>query len=67
VTRQELIARRMNMGLSHEKAARLMNVNRKTLVRFERGERVELESLRKIAAFYDVLVTDIVPVEDVAS
>ena len=69
MTRRECIARRMNRGLSTEAAAREMGIARKTLLRFENGDGVTLSSLKAIADFYGVKVTDLVPPsrEDVAA
>lgn len=60
-------AERMNRGLSVAQAAAAMGVARGTLKRLEDGEPVHPASAKKVADFYGVQVTDIMPLEGQAA
>ena len=59
-----LIAERVNRGLSTTEAAEAMGIARGTLERAERGQSVQVGSAKRIADFYEVKVTDIWPVTE---
>lgn len=59
-----LIATRLNLGLSVAEAAERMGIARNTLAKAERGERIHPGSAKTIADFYGKRVTDIWPIEN---
>jgi transcriptional regulator with XRE-family HTH domain len=62
-----LEAARLNRGLTVKEASERMGVARETLVKAERGIRPRADSAKRIADFYEVLVTDLWPVEPKAA
>lgn len=61
-----LIAARLNKGMSPEVAANAIGIARGTLERAEDGRGIHPGTAKKIADFYGVLVTDIWPVREPA-
>lgn len=59
----QLKAMRLNRGLSTRDAARKIGVSQAILLRAESGLGVRPQSAKRIADFYDCLVTDLWPVE----
>lgn len=59
----QLIAARLNRGLSVRVAAREIGVARETLAKAERGEPMAAQTAFKIASFYGLTVTDVWPIE----
>lgn len=57
-----IIAERLNRGLSRNEAARQMGIAQKTLVAAEDGRSISPSSAKAIADFYGVRVTDLWPV-----
>lgn len=65
--RFHLQAERLNRGLSRREAARQIGVPRETLRRLETGVGASPENAKKVADFFGVRVTDILPIQDVAA
>ena len=63
MTRRELMAARMNRGLSVQAAAAQIGIAHGTLRRFEAGESVTVANAKLIADFYGCKVTDLLPLE----
>lgn len=59
-----LLAERLNRGLSSRDAADAMGITQAILLRAESGEGVRPAHAKRIADFYGCLVTDIWPVGD---
>ena len=59
-----LLAERLNRGLSQADAAEVIGVSRGTLDRAESGLSVQVANAKRIADFYGVQVTDIWPVAE---
>lgn len=59
-----LVAERLNRGLSPQDAATEIGIARGTLLRAEDGEPIRPAQAKQIADFYGCLVTDIWPVAD---
>jgi len=62
-----LIAERLNRGLSLTQAAREIGVHRHTLKTLEAGTAVSPGEAKKIADFYEVKVTDLHPYREEAA
>lgn len=62
-----LLAERLNRGLSQADAAAEIGVARATLDRAESGLSVQPAKAKRIADYYGVLVTDILPAETKAA
>ncbi|MHB1950193.1 MAG: helix-turn-helix transcriptional regulator [Acidiferrobacteraceae bacterium] len=58
-----IVAERVNRGLSQSDAAAEIGVSRGTLDRAERGLRIQTARAKRIADFYGVKVTDLWPVQ----
>jgi transcriptional regulator with XRE-family HTH domain len=58
-----IVAERLNRGLTQEDAAREIGIARATLDRAERGESIQVAKAKRIADFYGVQVTDLWPVD----
>jgi transcriptional regulator with XRE-family HTH domain len=56
-----LVAERLNRGLSTREAAKEIGISQAVLLRAERGEGVRPRHAKRIADFYEVKVTDIWP------
>lgn len=61
-----LRAARLNRGYSQREAAAVIGVPRETLRRVENGLGVMPSNAKKIADFFGVRVTDVMPLEEVA-
>lgn len=61
-----IVALRLNKGLSRRQAAKEIGIARATLAAVEEGQMVHPGKAKLIADFYGVKVTDIVKVEAVA-
>lgn len=59
-----LVAERLNRGMSPTEAAAEIGVSRGTLARAESGLQVQPSKAKLIADFYEVQVTDIWPVPE---
>jgi lambda repressor-like predicted transcriptional regulator len=59
-----LVAERLNRGLSTREAAREIGVSQDILLRAENGSTPQPRHAKKIADFYEVKVTEIWPVPD---
>lgn len=62
-----LAAERLNRGLSVAAAAAEIGVHRRTLAALERGETVNPANAKKVADYFGVLVTDLMPLEPEAA
>jgi transcriptional regulator with XRE-family HTH domain len=61
--RFSLTAARLNAGLSRAQLARELGITRETLRRLENGLGVHPSTAKKVADRFDVLVTDLMPLE----
>lgn len=59
----DLRAARVNAGLSIRGLAQVAQVHEHAVRRLERGERVRPASAKPIADFFEIRVTDLMPVE----
>ena len=48
----ELLIRRLALGLSKRRVAKLANINRTTLLNAERGKNINLKTYKKLDDFY---------------
>lgn len=65
MTAAEIRARYMNAGFSRRSFAAHIDVPEGTIRRLENGQSIHPESAKKVADWLDVLVTDLMPIEDV--
>lgn len=63
--RFDLVTARVNAGLSIRGLARKLNTHEQTIRRLEQGLPVRPESAKPVADFFDVLVTDLMPLDRV--
>lgn len=59
----DLTAARVNRGLSRRVLASKVGVGRETIRRLEHGERVHPATAKKVADFFNVQVTDLMPAD----
>lgn len=64
MTGQELAAARLNAGFSRRGLAEHINVPEQTLRRLEGGERCSPAYAKRIADFFGVQVTDLMPLDE---
>lgn len=57
----DLTAARVNRGLSRRELAREVGLGRETIRRLEQGERVYPASAKKVADFFGIQATDLLP------
>lgn len=63
MTGEDMKVERMNRGLSRRALAREIEVPEQSIRRLEAGHGISLAYAKKIADFYGVLVTDILPTD----
>jgi ribosome-binding protein aMBF1 (putative translation factor) len=59
----DLTRARINRGLSQRELASELDLHPEVIRRLENGHGVRVSSAKKVADFFDVLVTDIMPVQ----
>lgn len=62
----DLETARINKGHSIRGLARELNISEPTIRRLEKGEPVRPESAKPVADYFDVQVTDLMPIEAAA-
>lgn len=63
----DLVAARLNSGHSAKSLARELGVHEHAIRRLERGEGVHPATAKKIADFFEVQVTDLMPLREAAA
>lgn len=66
MTSFSLTAARINAGLSQRQLAQKVPVGLETIRRLERGEGAHPENAKKVADYFGVKVTDLMPLEPAA-
>jgi transcriptional regulator with XRE-family HTH domain len=62
----DLTRARLNRGLSIRQAAREIGIAEQTLRRLEDGDGARPQNAKKVADFFGVLVTDLLPIREAA-